>query len=103
MKNGRFRWQDVTAAIVAGVLLLAVACRGEDGPASPVKKDDFAGQTVKNGMFGMGLIQARAGNAPKVGQTAPDFSLKTSDGTRTVTLSSLRGKRPVVLIFGSFT
>jgi|SRR5579872_1210018 len=39
---------------------------------------------------------------PALGQTAPDFTLPTHDGSRTVTLSQSRGK-PVILIFGSFT
>lgn len=37
------------------------------------------------------------------GQAAPDFSLKTKDGRKTVELSSFKNKRPVVLIFGSYT
>ena len=40
---------------------------------------------------------------PRVGQEAPDFTLATHDGGKQVTLSDFRGKRPVVLIFGSFT
>jgi hypothetical protein len=40
---------------------------------------------------------------PKVGTPAPDFTLKTLDGKGEVTLSSFRGKQPVVLIFGSYT
>jgi len=39
---------------------------------------------------------------PKLGDDAPDFTLPTHDGGRTVTLSQCRGK-PVILIFGSFT
>jgi hypothetical protein len=38
-----------------------------------------------------------------VGDIAPDFSLRTIDRTTEVTLSSHRGRRPVVLIFGSYT
>lgn len=41
--------------------------------------------------------------APALGEPAPDFSLPTLDGRRTVTLSQHRGERPVVLVFGSFT
>jgi len=37
------------------------------------------------------------------GQTAPDFTLITKDGRGTITLSTLAGKRPVVLIFASYT
>ena len=45
---------------------------------------------------------ARAG-ALHPGDAAPDFRLKTRDGRAQVTLSSFRGKRPVALIFGSYT
>jgi hypothetical protein len=38
-----------------------------------------------------------------VGDEAPDFTLKTLDGTSEVTLSDFRGKRPVALVFGSYT
>ena len=39
----------------------------------------------------------------RVGDMAPDFRLKTKDGTGEVQLSSFRGKEPVVLFFGSYT
>jgi hypothetical protein len=38
-----------------------------------------------------------------VGDEAPDFSLPTVDRSTTITLSSFRGHRPVVLVFGSYT
>jgi peroxiredoxin len=41
--------------------------------------------------------------APKVGDMAPDFELVDTTGENTVRLSDFRGKRPVVLVFGSFT
>ena len=37
------------------------------------------------------------------GDLAPDFTLSTHDHTSQVTLSSYRGARPVVLVFGSYT
>ena len=41
---------------------------------------------------------------PVVGQMAPDFDLpRSDDASKTVKLSSFRGKRPVALIFGSYT
>lgn len=39
----------------------------------------------------------------KVGDPAPDFTLRTVDGKREVRLSDYQGKKPVVLIFGSYT
>ena len=47
-------------------------------------------------------MSARAGDLP-VGQEAPDFSLKSLNGDASVRLSSFRGQKPVVLVFGSYT
>jgi hypothetical protein len=65
--------------------------------------DAFAGATIRDRDSALKLIQARGRSVPKVGQMAPDFELKTADGKQTVRLSSFRGQRPVVLIFGSHT
>jgi hypothetical protein len=45
---------------------------------------------------------ARKG-AVNVGDIAPDFSLESPDHKSTFQLSSLRGEKPVVLVFGSYT
>lgn len=45
---------------------------------------------------------ARAGHL-HVGSEAPDFSLPLLDRSSIVRLTSLRGVRPVVLVFGSYT
>lgn len=47
-------------------------------------------------------MRARAGSV-KPGDMAPDFGLPTLDRKETVQLSSYRGSRPVVLVFGSYT
>lgn len=39
----------------------------------------------------------------KPGDMAPDFNLKTQGKQERVRLSSLRGSRPVALVFGSLT
>ena len=41
--------------------------------------------------------------APRAGDLAPDFSLTDSSVTESVTLSDFRSKKPVALVFGSFT
>lgn len=54
----------------------------------------------------VGLLNGELGSAqpgPDLGSLAPDFTLTTENGKKTVTLSDYRGKKPVVLIFGSFT
>jgi hypothetical protein len=45
---------------------------------------------------------ARGGHL-HTGDPAPDFDLETLDKTARVRLSSFRGQKPVVLVFGSFT
>lgn len=57
------------------------------------------------------LVMAQGGkrppdNAPKVGSDAPDFTLYRLDDKKQekpVKLSDFEGKKPVVLIFGSYT
>ena len=39
----------------------------------------------------------------KVGEVAPTFKLKSLDGKSETNLASFKGKKPVVLIFGSYT
>lgn len=54
----------------------------------------------------IGLLSGELGSrfeGPRVGELAPDFTLKTQVGKEEVTLSTFRGQKPVVLIFGSFT
>jgi hypothetical protein len=46
--------------------------------------------------------RARAGRV-QAGDVAPDFRLPTLDRQAVVQLSSFRGDRPVVLVFGSYT
>ena len=41
--------------------------------------------------------------APRAGELAPDFTLFDVEGRNAVTLSNFRGKKPVALVFGSFT
>ena len=47
-------------------------------------------------------LWARGGTLSE-GELAPDFTLPTLDQKEQVTLSSHRGRRPVVLVFGSYT
>jgi hypothetical protein len=47
-------------------------------------------------------FRARAGTV-NVGDAAPDFTLSTLDKSGVARLSSFRGSKPVVLVFGSYT
>ena len=46
--------------------------------------------------------RARSGRI-QIGDTAPDFSLRTIDKSQSLQLSALTRQTPVVLIFGSYT
>lgn len=53
-----------------------------------------------------GLLEGEIGSfneGPQLNDVAPPFTLKSYDGQREVALADARGKKPVVLIFGSFT
>ena len=53
-----------------------------------------------------GLFSGEVGSlqeGPALNATAPDFALKTQDGEKTIRLSEVIGKKPVVLMFGNFT
>ncbi len=65
--------------------------------------DRFAGKTVANHVAGHALIEERRDNHPRVGEESPDFELPLHDGSGPLRLSSFRGVRPVVLVFGSLT
>jgi thiol-disulfide isomerase/thioredoxin len=84
-----------------------------------VTLDDFKAALLSSGSGGFlpgdapttemlvkGLYSGSLGSiheGPKVGSTAPDFSLKTLDGKETVRFSKFVGPKPVVLVFGNFT
>ncbi len=57
--------------------------------------------TLVRGLFSQEIGSLEPG--PKVGDSAPDFTLKTNDLKAEITLSKLLGPKPVVLVFGSFT
>jgi peroxiredoxin len=53
-----------------------------------------------------GLFSGEIGSiseGPKVGEKAPDFTLRTADGKGTLSPLKNRPQKPLVLIFGSFT
>jgi hypothetical protein len=68
-------------ALAADVLLPAIEWRGEE----------------------LSWQLASDPRSPKVGDLAPDFELQDPEGVTRVRLSDFRGKRPVALVFGSYT
>lgn len=86
-----------------------------------VAQDDFLSLFMDNKRFAGGKRPGAAKNrtsvvlaylcgdvgslseGPDLGQIAPDFTVKTVDGKGQRTLADHRGKKPLVMIFGSFT
>jgi hypothetical protein len=53
-----------------------------------------------------GLLQGELGSlfpGPSLNQEAPAFTLQREDGKGTIALADFLGKKPIVLVFGSFT
>lgn len=78
------RW-TATAALLAAAGLAAFA---QEQPKTKVRPQD--------------RDRPRDGNL-KAGDPAPNFRLKSLDGKSQVELASFKGKKPVVLVFGSYT
>ena len=80
--------------------LLAALHEPETRSPGPRSDEPSPGRMLQMLLAGqMGSLNS----GPDYGEQAPDFTLPTHDGKRTVTLSDSCGKRPVVLVFGSFT
>jgi len=77
--------------------------RNEDGD---ITVDDLTAVFAALDKNGDGLIEqgTEIDMPPTKGEMAPDFTLPyANDREKTVSLSSFRGKKPVALIFGSYT
>ena len=68
-----------------------------------VDKDKNGYLSQKEIMEFMQNRRQQESGGPDVGQEAPDFALRTLEGDREIKLSDFRGKKPVVLVFGSYT
>src|SRR5262249_26670012 len=75
--------------------------RRDDEPPPPPSSDDPSPITLIAGLLSGELGSPFPG--PRVGASAPDFTLPTQDGKGEITLSQFRGKKPVLLIFARFT
>ena len=60
-------------------------------------------QTIKNLTDAMAWQDRYDPLAPKLGDLAPDFELRDVDGENPLRLSNLIGRKPIALVFGSFT
>jgi hypothetical protein len=88
----------VTPDDLRNAMLQAAAIESGKGKSKAKKGSD---EVWMKGLFASDLGSPFDG--PSVEAIAPDFTLTTQDGKEKMTLSAFRDKRPVVLIFGSFT
>lgn len=87
---------------LAVMVVLAIGCRRGDPADKMIEMvDTMPAKGRPAGWEHTKALMTR--RAPAVGEQAPDFTLKTLDGSKTVTLSSFYEDRPRVLIFGSYT
>jgi hypothetical protein len=108
--NGRIsaeEWQAFFAKAAHGKGYLTVDDLREALPLSPPRPTTPPKNTGPSPLvLALGLLGGELGSfleGPAVGQPAPDFTLKTHDGKRQIAPAQFRGKKPVVLVFGSFT
>lgn len=89
----------VLYAVACGVLFAAMV-------QPPDKFSAFMAKLPRPLMYALPfppLWSIARGGQLHVGDAAPDFSLETVDHKSRVALSSFRGQKPVVLVFGSYT
>ncbi len=97
----------IRLAVVLFVAWVALSASGFAVMHQPI--DKLCQIMARSPKIVMGLIPfktlwtiARAGDL-QPGDAAPEFDLPREDGKGAVTLSQFRGKKPVVLVFGSYT
>ena len=76
------------------------APKTKNGSAPPASSGPSK-ETLIRGLFRQEIGSLQAG--PMLGDKVTDFTLKTNDGEKEITLSKLIGTKPVVLVFGNFT
>ncbi len=99
-RDGQLSQRELDNAVE---LLSTIDRNGDDS----IDRQEIAQATRRGGRPGEIITPAARGerisDSLEVGDEAPDFSLPDPTGKRDVKLSSFRGKRPVVLVFSSFT
>ena len=92
--------RGLTLAAILALAVVFVAADHSDAQQAGRKKGERAGTRKR---FGRRRAGFRGRDRLKVGDVAPEFTLKSLDGKKTVTLSNFQGKKPVLLVFGSYT
>jgi hypothetical protein len=108
-EHSRAPWKKIALAAVAVIVTLYAATMGYFYHAMRQPAEQFGRVMMHLGPVPFLLFpfetmwkHARAGSL-SIDAEAPDFSLPRLNGTDYVKLSTFRGQKPVVLVFGSYT
>lgn len=93
-KDGTISAQEIANAAKS----LKTLDKNKDGKLSGSELSPF-GRSNRGGRRG----GTRSGEVTKAGKQAPDFTLRSVDEKNSLHLASFAGKKPVALIFGSYT
>lgn len=99
--NGFFRRVAQGQDAITPDDLIDALLAGTGGPSGFAPGDEPSRNVLLRGLIAGEIGSLKEG--PNVGDTAPDFDLKTHDGKGSVRLADLLGKQPIVLTFGNFT
>ena len=94
------RFMRLTAMAFAAICALFITWEGED---NLVLGADLLSNSMEWRNEEIAWQNSLDPKSPKVGDLAPDFELQDPEGNVRVRLSEFRGKRPVALVFGSYT
>ena len=89
------------------ISLLVILAEQSAGQGLPGKSQPPAKKSKKGGRPGEVITPAAKGERKtdtlRVGDPAPDFALPVVKGDGEICLADFRGKKPVVLVFASYT
>lgn len=93
------RWKAVACAALGVAMSAGLALAQDKGSgdkkASEKESQDRAARIRE--------MMSRDDGAPKIGEVAPTFKLKSLDGKHEFDMAKFKGKKPVLLFFGSYT
>jgi hypothetical protein len=92
--HGCRRITTMVAWRLLSIGLCGLLCWAGAGDAQQAKRGEVNTPPAKGERFADKL---------EAGDAAPDFTLPDPTGKKQITLSSFKGKKPVVMIFGSYT
>ncbi len=100
--NGVLEASEIAAPLTSHFAGLDADNDGKFSAAELLKMRGRPGQRIGEIITGPARRE-RYDDTLQVGDPAPDFTLADPHGKTQITLSSYRGEKPVVLIFGSYT